>query len=72
MADFKKKCFNKITNKYIRPDEDDENVYDTWEDLMNSLFDTFATDKRLVIDLQDWEDGADPGFFCVYAEARRK
>lgn len=72
MGDFKKKCFNKSTNKYIRPDEDDENVYDTWEDLMNSLFDTFATDKRLVIDVQDWEDDAEPGFFCVYAEERRK
>lgn len=72
MADFKKKCFNKSTNKYIRPDEDDENVYDTWEDLMNSLFDTFVTDEQLIINVQDWDDDADPGFFCVYAEAGRE
>ena len=72
MADFKKKCFNKSTNQYIRPDEDDENVYDTWEDLMNSLFDTFVTDKQLIINVQDWDDDAEPGFFCVYAEAGRE
>ena len=72
MADFKKKCFNKITNKYIRPDEDDENVYDKWEELMYSLFDTLATDKQLIINVQDWDDDADPGFFCVYAEAGRE
>lgn len=72
MADFKKKCFNKITNKYIRPDEDDENVYYKWEELMYSLFDTFATDKQLIINVQEWDDDADPGFFCVYAEAVRE
>lgn len=66
MADFKKKCFNKLTNKYIRPDGDD--VYDTWENLMNSLFDTLVSDKKLIINVQDWDDDADPGFFCVYAE----
>ena len=72
MADFKRKCFNKSTNKYIRPDEDDENVYDTWEALMDSLFDTFVTDKQLIINVQEWDDDADPGFFCVYAEAGRE
>lgn len=72
MADFKRKCFNKSTNKYIRPDEDDQNVYDTWEALMDSLFDTFVTDKQLIINVQEWDDDADPGFFCVYAEAGRE
>ena len=65
-------CFNKITNKYIRPDEDDENVYYKWEELMYSLFDTFATDKQLIINVQEWDDDADPGFFCVYAETGKE
>lgn len=66
MAQFKDECFRKSTNKYVRPDKDD--VYDTWEDLMDSLFDTFATDKHLIINVQEWDDDADPGFFCVYAK----
>lgn len=72
MADFKKKCFRKIMNKYIRPDEDDENVYDKWEELMYSLFDTLATDKQLIINDQEWDEDAEPGFFCVYAKAVRE
>ena len=70
MSDFKKKCFNKSTNKYIRPDEDDENVYNTWEALMDSLFDTFVTDKQLIINVQEWDEDAEPGFFCVYAKEK--
>lgn len=72
MADFKDKCFNKIRNKYIRPDEDDENVYDMWEELMYSLFDTLVENNKLIIDDQEWDDDAEPGFFCVYAKAVRE
>jgi hypothetical protein len=66
VSDFKDKCFRKSTNKYIRPDKDD--VYDTWEDLMDSLFDTLVEDNEIIISDQEWDDDADPGFFCVYAK----
>jgi hypothetical protein len=66
VSDFKDKCFRKSTNKYIRPDKDD--VYDTWEDLMDSLFDTLVEDNEIIISDQVWDDDADPGFFCVYAK----
>lgn len=70
MADFKSKCFMKSTNKYVRPDKDD--VYYTWEDLMDSLFDTLVENNKLIINDQEWDDDAEPGFFCVYAKAVRE
>lgn len=70
MANFKDKCFRQCMNKYIRPDKDA--VYDTWTDLMNSIFDTLVADQKLIISDQEWDDDAEPRFFCVYAKAERE
>lgn len=67
MANFKDKCFRKCVNKYVRPDQDV--VYSSWEDVMMSLFDTLVEDNKLIINDQEWDDDAEPGFFCVYAKA---
>ena len=70
VAQFKEKCFRKSMNKYIRPDHDD--VCSSWTDVMMSLFDTLVENNKLIIDDQEWDDDAEPGFFCVYAKAVRE
>lgn len=68
MADFKKNCKHSDGKHYCRPDGDFEDVFDTWEDVMEDLLGTLAEDGKLIIDLQEWEPDADPGFLCIYAK----
>lgn len=68
MEDFKKNCKHADGKHYCRPDGDFENVFDTWEDLMEDLLGTLAEDGKLIIDLQEWDQDADPGFLCIYAK----
>lgn len=68
MEDFKKNCKHADGKHYCRPDGDFEDVFDTWEDLMDDLLGTLAEDGKLIIDLQDWDQDCDPGFLCIYAK----
>ena len=68
MADFKKNCKHADGKHYCRPDGDFEDVFDTWEDVMEDLLGTLAEDGKLIIDLQEWDQDADPGFLCIYAK----
>lgn len=68
MEDFKKNCKHADGKHYCRPDGDFEDVFDTWEDLMEDLLGTLAEDGKLIIDLQEWDQDADPGFLCIYAK----
>lgn len=68
MEDFKKNCKHADGKHYCRPDGDFEDAFDTWEELMDDLLGTLAEDGKLIIDLQDWDQDADPGFLCIYAK----
>ena len=68
MEDFKKNCKHSDGKHYYRPDGDFEDLFDTWEDVMEDLLGTLAEDGKLIIDLQEWEPDADPGFLCIYAK----
>ena len=68
MEDFKKNCKHADGKHYYRPDGDFEDLFDTWEDVMEDLLGTLAEDGKLIIDLQEWEPDADPGFLCIYAK----
>lgn len=63
MEDFHEFCYNKKEGKYVRPDIDE--WFDTWEDLLTSIYDEINNRGKFVLDYNEWQCD-EPGFFCVY------
>ncbi len=63
MEDFHEFCYNKKEGVYTRPDTDE--VFQTWEDLLTSIYDEINNRGKFVLDYNAWECD-EPGFFCVY------
>ena len=62
-TNFKRVLAAKTKGHYYRPDNLKE--YNSWKDLLQSLFDELEEQERLIIDFNEW-DCEEPGFFCVY------
>lgn len=63
MEGFHEDCYQKKEGKYYRRDTDE--FFDTWEDLLTSIYDEINNHGKFVLDYNEWECD-EPGFFCVY------
>ena len=63
-TNFKRALEAQTEGHYYRPDNMRE--YESWNALLQSLFDELDESERLIIDFSEW-DCEEPGFFCVYA-----
>lgn len=63
-TNFKRPLEAKTDGHYYRPDNMRE--YESWNALLQSLFDELKEWESLIIDFSEW-DCEEPGFFCVYA-----
>lgn len=63
-TNFKRALEAKTDGRYYRPDNMRE--YESWNALLQSLFNKLEECGRLIIDFSEW-DCDEPGFFCVYA-----
>ena len=65
LEDFKSACeSNDDTHKYVRYDTHD--VFDTWEDFLESFYKDLVENDKLVIDGQDVFNTDEPCFLYVY------
>lgn len=64
VTNFKRALEAQTDGHYYRPDNMQE--YESWDALLQSLFDELDEGERLIIDFSEW-DCEEPGFFCVYA-----
>ena len=63
-TNFKNHCKMGNSCRYYRLDDDAD--FDSWDDLLKSLYDELIDEGRLIIDFNEW-NCEEPGFFCVYA-----
>lgn len=63
MEDFHEHCYKKKEGKYYRPDI--KEWFDTWEDLLTSIYDDINDKGKFVLKFTQW-NFEEPGYLCIY------